>query len=250
MRITTVKDVMTTEALAVQEDAGFKEMVTAMRSQHVTALPVIDSAGRVVGLVTDADLMHKEVSPDLTAGLAASDMLAWHVTGETRASGVSAADMMTWPVVTVTDDATIEEAARLMQARHAKQLPVVDGNGKLRGIVSRLDVLSVFERPDAEIKDEVANGIIALRFGLDPREFAETVRSGIVTVTGPVDRREDALGMLSAIRHLEGVVSVRDGLSYPPEDKCGPQSRAAATGVWYRWHQHPHRHLRRQALAG
>lgn len=244
MRMTTVGDVMTTSVVDVREDTGFKDIVTVMRSHHATALPVTDSAGCVIGLLTDADLMRKEVVPEVIDG----DTLVWHVTDGARASGMIAGELMSWPVVTVGQDAPVEEAVRLMQARGAKQLPVVDGNGRLRGIVSRLDVLSVFERPDAEIRDEVANGIIAQRFGLDPGAFAETVRSGIVTVTGSVDRRDDALALLAAIRHLEGVVSVCDGLSYPAEDDHLREAAAAVTG--YRRHHLRHLHLSRHALAG
>ena len=122
---------------------------------------------------------------------------------------------MTKPAVTVRENVPVAEAARLMQSRRVKQLPVVDDDGRLRGIVSRADVLSVFERPDAEIRDEVVKGIVVAEFGLDPELLAVTVRSGIVTVTGSVDTRAEALGLLGAVRHAEGVVGVRDRLSYP-----------------------------------
>jgi CBS-domain-containing membrane protein len=243
VRMTTVRDVMTTDVVDVRDDTGFKDIVTVMRRHHACALPVTDPAGRVVGLITDADLMHKEVIPEVIDG----DTLVWHVTGGSGASGAVAAEMMTWPVVTVGEDAPVKEAVRLMQARRAKQLPVVDGNGRLRGMVSRLDALSIFERPDKEIRDDVANGIIAQRFGLDPHAFAETVMSGVVTVTGSVARREDALALLAAIRHLEGVVSVCDGLSYPAEDDHLREATAAVTG--YRRHHLPGLHLNRHALA-
>jgi hypothetical protein len=95
---------------------------------------------------------------------------------------------------------------------------VVDDHGRLCGIVSRTDVLSVFERPDSEIRDEVVKGVITREFRLDPELLVVTVRSGVVTITGSVDRRADALGLLGAIRHMEGVVAVRDRLSYPHED--------------------------------
>jgi CBS-domain-containing membrane protein len=109
----------------------------------------------------------------------------------------------------------VGEAARLMQSRRVKRLPVVDDEGKLLGIVSRSDLLSVYERPDSEIWDEVAKGVIVGEFGLGELMFAVTVRSGIVTVTGSVDQRPVALSLLAAIRYVEGVVAVRDRLSYP-----------------------------------
>jgi CBS domain-containing protein len=213
VKTTTVQRVMTASVVAVREDADFKEMVTAMRSHRISAFPVLDAAGRVIGVVSEADLLVKEATPGPPPGLV---RLAWMLRERSKATGLTAADVMTKPAVTIREDAPVGDAARLMQSRRVKHLPVVDDDGRLRGIVSRADVLSVFERPDDEIRDEVVKGIIVADFGLDPELLVVTVRSGIVTVTGSVERRADALGLLGAIRHAEGVVGVRDRLSYPP----------------------------------
>jgi CBS domain-containing protein len=212
VKTTTVQGVMTASVVAVREDADFKEMVTAMRSRRISAFPVLDAEDRVIGVVSETDLLVKEATPGPPPGLV---RLAWLLKERSKATGVTAADVMTKPVVTIRENATVGDAARLMQARRVKHLPVVDDDGRLRGIISRADVLSVFERPDDEIRDEVVKGIIVAEFGLDPELLAVTVRSGIVTVTGSVERRADALGLLGAIRHAEGVVGVRDRLSYP-----------------------------------
>jgi CBS-domain-containing membrane protein len=111
----------------------------------------------------------------------------------------------------------VGEAARLMQARQVKRLPVVDGNGHLVGIVTRSDVLSVFERPDADIWDEVVKVVIGEQAGLYPDALDVTVRSGVVTIGGYVERRETALTLLARARHVEGVIGVRDRLRYPAE---------------------------------
>ena len=215
MRVTTVNNVMTTSVVAVPENADFKEMVTVMRSRRVSAFPVLDSADKVIGVVSEADLLLKEAAPDFPKGLV---RLSWRLTERSKAAGVTAADVMTRPAVTISEDAPVAEAARLMQSRRVKRLPVVDGYGRLRGIVSRADVLSVFECPDEEIWADVVKDVIMGEFGLDAELFVVTVRSGVVTVTGSVDRRADALALLGSIRHLEGVVAVRDRLSYPHED--------------------------------
>jgi CBS domain-containing protein len=203
LKATTVKDIMTTSVVAVREQASFKEMIAALRSRRISAFPVLDAADRVIGVVSEADLLAKE------AGTAPARR------EQPKAAGVTATEVMTAPAVTVGPDASAAEAAALMQARRVKRLPVVDHNGHLRGIVSRADVLSVFERPDHEIWDEVIKGVVIGEFDLEPALFVVTVRSGVVTVTGSVDRRADALAMLDAIRHLEGVVALRDRLSYP-----------------------------------
>ena len=214
MKMTTVKSVMTSSVVAVRENADFKEMVTAMRSRRVSAFPVIDSSDRVVGVVSEADLLLKETAAARPEG---TIRLAWRARERSKAAGVTAAEVMTKPAVTIHEDAPVAEAAQLMQSRKVKRLPVVDDNRRLRGIVTQTDVLSVFERPDYEIWDEVLKEVIAGEFGLDPEMFVVTVVSGIVTVTGSVDRRSDALSLLATIRHLEAVIGVRDRLSYPAE---------------------------------
>lgn len=215
MKATTVKDVMTPSVVAVREEADFKEMVHAMRNRRVSAFPVLDAANRVIGVVSEADLLVKEAAPELPQGTV---RLAWRLKERSKAAGVTAAEVMSTPAVTIGEDAPVADAARLMKSHKVKRLPVVDSSGRLRGIISRADVLSVYERPDSEIWDDVIKEIIVEEFELDPAMFVVTVRSGVVTVTGSVDRRADALGLLGVIRHLEGVVGLRDRLSYPSAD--------------------------------
>lgn len=215
MKGTKVADVMTGSVVAVREDAGFKEMVTTMRNRRISALPVVNAGGQVIGLVSEADLLLKQTSPALPQGLT---RLAWRLRQRSKADGVTAGEVMTRPAVTVREDAFVAEAARLMQSRLVKRLPVVSADGTLRGIVSRSDLLSVYERPDSEIRDEVVKGVLHGEFGLDEQMFVVTVSSGVVTITGPVAKRAVALSMLATIRYVEGVVGVRDRLSYPEED--------------------------------
>jgi CBS domain-containing protein len=210
---TTVQDVMTSRVISVPESAGYKEIVTLLHRHRVSAVPVLDPAGRVTGVVSEADLLMKQTAPALPAGLI---RLAWRLTEPSKASAATAAELMTSPAVTVTADLEVTEAARLMRDRHIKRLPVVDADGRLTGIVSRVDVLTVYERPDQRIRDEIITDVIAGRFGADPLGFEVTVNSGIVTITGPVESYASALYLLGAIRSVEGVVAVRDRLSYPP----------------------------------
>jgi predicted transcriptional regulator len=105
-----------------------------------------------------------------------------------------------------------------MYDRGVKRLPVVDSNGQLAGIVSRIDVLSVFTRPDGQIRDEVMQKVIAGEFALDSAALEVTVRSGIVTVAGQIERGAVAGQVMDVICHVEGVVAVRDRISYPSED--------------------------------
>lgn len=209
---TTVGDVMTTSVVAVREDTGYKELVTLLRRHRVSAFPVLDQEDRVVGLVSEADLLVKAAAPALPLGPV---RLAWRLEERSKVTGAAAADLMSTPPVTIGPAAAVTDAARLMQSRRVKRLPVVDQDGRLVGIISRTDVLSVYERPDEQVRDEVIKAVIAGEFALDPSLFDVTVKSGIVTITGSVDRRAAALSLLGAARYVEGVVAVRDRLRYP-----------------------------------
>jgi CBS domain-containing protein len=212
---TTVRDVMTANVVAVREGTGYKEIVTLLRRHRVSAFPVLDQAGRVAGVVSGADLLAKEALPEFPKGAV---RLAWRLRQRSKATGVTAADLMTAPAVTISPGADVAEAARLMLSRHVKRLPVVSDDGRLVGIISRTDALRVFERPDEHIRDEVIEAVVTEAFGLDPDVFDVTVELGIVTLAGPVNRRVAALDLLAAAQKIEGVVAVRDRLSYPAAD--------------------------------
>lgn len=210
---TLVQDVMNTRVISVAEGAGYKDIVTLLRRHRVSAVPVLDAAGRVTGVVSGADLLMKQTAPALPVGAV---RLAWRLRERSKASACTAAELMTSPAVTVRADADVAKAARLMRDRNVRRLPVTGADGRLVGIVSRTDVLSVYERPDEQIHDEITTGVIAGRFLLDPLDFDVTVTSGIVTIAGRVESGAVALSLLAAIRNVEGAVAVRDRLSYPP----------------------------------
>jgi CBS domain-containing protein len=211
----TVKDVMTATVVAVRADTQYKDIVTVLRHCRVSACPVIDDDGRVIGVVSEADLLYKQCDPEFPPGL---ERLHWRLSQQTKATAMTAEQLMTSPALAVHPWAPVCEAAREMQKRQIKRLPVVDEDGRLVGIVTRSDVLSVYERRDDEIWDEVAKVILDEEFGLDPDRFDVAVKSGVVTITGPVARRETALRLLARIRHAEGVVGFRDRLIYPRDE--------------------------------
>jgi CBS-domain-containing membrane protein len=217
MKTSTVADVMTPRVIAAHEDAGYKQIVEVMRANRVSALPVVDSHNRVLGVVSEADLLIKEAE-----GAPQRASWRWLLPSTERKGGaVLAKDLMTRPAVTIGREATVAEAAGLMSARRIKRLPVVDEAGHLMGVVSRVDVLSVYGREDSEIRDEIIHSIIAGDFTLDPAVFEVQVRAGIVTITGQAESKDVASQLLDAIRHVEGVVQVRDRLSRPHEDPAG-----------------------------
>jgi CBS domain-containing protein len=209
----TVKDVMSTLPVWVSETASFREIAVKLRECRVSAFPVLDAHGQVTGVVSEADLLVKEAvlgEPGGVAGLLAGLV---HHAARAKAAGVTAADLMTSPAVTIGPDDTVEHAAKLMYDRKVKRLPVIDHGGRLVGIISRTDILAVFDRGDAEIREEIMTQVIAGRS--EPSWYQVIVKDGVVTLEGNPETTSIGHDLISRTRHVQGVVAVRDRLVYP-----------------------------------
>ncbi len=144
-----VKDIMTKPAVSVGQETTLKEVAALMAGKRFSGVPVVDEGERVVGVVTEADLLRyaSQLSPvslretwgwvspyanlDLTRVRSGLDLMA-----SARVEGI-----MNRKVVTVSEDMGMEEAASLMTKRRINRLPVVDGQGRLVGIVTRADIV-------------------------------------------------------------------------------------------------------------
>jgi CBS domain-containing protein len=213
---TLVKDVMTTQVVWVEQDTPFAAIAAALRDFRVGAFPVLDSTGKVIGVVSESDLLAKlalgggeERMPGMITGLLRQHEME-------KARGLTAADVMTSPAVTVMSDDTVEHAAKLMYLRRVKHLPVVTADGRLDGILSRADVLVVFDRPDHEIGEEIRSDILAYEAPADAGAFNVKVKDGVVTLEGAPRTREQGHAIVLRTRHVQGVVAVRDRFDYPP----------------------------------
>ena len=197
----TVSDVMTHTAVAVGREASYKKIVELMHRWKVSAVPVLEGEGRVVGVVSEADLLPKEefrrTDPTLPDQLEEAS----------KAGGVLADELMSSPAITVHPDAPVAEAARIMARKRVKRLPVVNALGMLEGVVSRGDLLKVFLRPDEELEEEIRRTVPTGPASGVTLDFA--VRDGVVTVRGPVRDRALVPLLARAVRAVEGVVDVR-----------------------------------------
>ncbi|MFM9442455.1 CBS domain-containing protein [Streptomyces acidiscabies] len=212
-----VSDVMTHTVVSVGRDAPFKDIVRLMREWRVSALPVVEGEDRVVGVVSEADLLCKEEfrddDPDRYTQLRRLKDLE-------KAGGVRARDLMTSPALSVRADTTLAQAARVMARASVKRLPVVDALGRLEGIVSRADLLKVFLRGDDSIAEEVRREIVARLFPPPASELRADVHDGVVTLAGRI--RDTSLVPVAArlVRAVEGVVDVVFEL-VPGENRAG-----------------------------
>jgi CBS domain-containing protein len=215
----TVKDVMSTHVVAVRENAAFKDIAAALREQRVGAFPVLDAENKVVGVVSEADLLAIEALNGNIHGLFQG---LRHLRQLPSAGPVTAADLMTKPAVTIAPDEPAASATRLLYSRRVKQLPVTSADGTLIGIVSRCDVLTVYSRPDEEIEHEITQELILKTLFCDPSRFTVTVKDGIVTIQGTPETTGVGRDLIDRAWHVEGVVVVRDRLRYPPAERYSP----------------------------
>jgi CBS domain-containing protein len=199
-----VKDVMTTRVVSVKRGTSFKEMATALRENRVSAFPVIDDDGKVIGVVSEADMLASKV---LSTGML-------HRGEQDKAEDLTAGDLMTHPAITVSPEDSVEVAARLMYTLQVKRLPVIDPSGRLAGIISRTDVLATFDRSDEQIRREVTDDVIWHEFGIGPGQITATVQGGVVTLEGNAETTALGHVIVRKVRYVQGVVAVRDRLSY------------------------------------
>ena len=209
-----VSDVMTHAVVAVGRDATFKDIVKLMEQWKVSALPVLEGEGRVIGVVSEADLLPKE---EFREGDQDRYTRLRRLSDLAKADAVTAEELMSSPAVTVHAGSTLAQAARIMVERKVKRLPVVNDEGLLEGVVSRADLLKVFLRPDNDLADEIRRDIVDVLFP-DPIEPVHVmVTEGVVTLTGKIQDTARIPLATRLVRGVEGVVDVDCHL-------CGPDA--------------------------
>lgn len=224
MRHWRVRDVMTSDVVAVREDTPFRQIVDVLAERGVSAVPVVDSVGHVVGVVSEADLLHKM---EFAGEVPERHLLEGRRrrVARTKATGDVARELMTSPAVTVFADTSVIEAARIVYGENVKRLPVIDELGRLVGIVSRGDLLRVHLRPDEEIHGEIVDYVLAKVLWVQPGQVRVRVDGGVVKLTGQLDRRTDCELAVHLTRAIAGVVDVVDELSFGFDDTLATSSR-------------------------
>jgi CBS domain-containing protein len=214
-----VADIMTTNAVAVRANASFKEIAARLREYKVSAFPVLDNDDKVIGVVSEADLLPKEALEAGYEGHRGPLSGLRHRSEREKAVGQTAADIMSRPPVMIGPHDLVSHAAHLMYDHRITCLPVVDGE-RFVGVISRADVLSVFGRTDADIHWDVTEKVILREFLADPCQFTVTVKDGVVTLKGRPETSDVGHDLVDVVRHMEGVVGVRDKLTYLPAVKA------------------------------
>ncbi|GGK23310.1 hypothetical protein GCM10011583_64050 [Streptomyces camponoticapitis] len=212
----SIGELMSRNVVSVRLDTPFKEIARALSDDGISAVPVLDDEGCPVGVVSEADLLHKAANrSDMSGRTPLPHLEAWE---RARAEGVVAAEIMSAPAICARPQWTVVEAARLMADRHVKRLPVVDETDRLLGIVSRSDLLRVFLRRDSAIHEEISRDILTRTLRLAPSAVMADVEEGQVALHGAVDDEHTVAVLLRLCGSVDGVVAVSEDLKHPPEE--------------------------------
>ena len=215
-----VRDVMTADVLTIGPEAPIRDVASILVEHRISGLPVCDIERRVLGVVSEGDILYKEHDPREahTGG-----PLGWIVDGSpnyagyAKASALTAGKAMTAPAITVPPTTTVAEAARLMSERRVNRLPVVD-DGVLVGIVTRADLVRAFVRSDGEIDTEIRQDVLQRTLWVDDGRVSVEVRRGAVTLAGELDRRSDVELLERLVRRVPGVIAVASSVAWRADD--------------------------------
>lgn len=190
-----VREVMSSPAITVRETATLKEAVSLLDQHDVSAMPVVDGQDRIVGVLSEADVIRDVVVPDERTEEAAVQLT-------TAALGARVADVMSTHPVTVEEGTDLAMATELMTSSAIKSLPVVE-HGRVTGVISRRDVIRVLARPDLRIEAEVDE--LFRQAGLD---WMVDVTDGVAVLDGPVDEADRDVAR-ALTRTVPGLVDIR-----------------------------------------
>lgn len=193
-----VSDVMTPDVVTASEGAPVGEIVDKLVTHRVSGLPIVDDGDRLVGVVSQADLLPRVAATRPAGGRTRRGRRA------AKAAATSARQLMTAPALTIGADEPLSAAARKMQLKKVKRLLVTGDAGQLLGIVSRADLLRLYARADAAIRADVINHVLRRILWIDTRQVQVDVHAGVVTLSGAVGRPHHRRHRLAAGRGCAG----------------------------------------------
>jgi CBS domain-containing protein len=202
-----VADVMTTKVASVHTSSTYQQPVSLLTTQRISGVPVLDHLDRVVGVVSEADLLDR-LTPQRRRR-------TWRRGVATPRRAFTAGGLMTSPPVTAQPTTPVAVAAQRMRDACVKRLPVVDDLGMPVGIVSRADLLRVFLRDDNLIQAEVTHDVLGRGFLLGPQSIDAQVSEGVVTLRGELSNSELIDLVAAAVAEVDGVVDMRNLLRTP-----------------------------------
>jgi CBS domain-containing protein len=222
------KDIMTTNVVTVTSESGVDEIAALLLKRNISAVPVVDAEGRILGIVSEGDLMHRpesETERPRSWWLVLMADSQESAAAYTKSHGRRADEIMTRNVITVSEDTPVGEIAQILEERRIKRVPVVR-DGKLVGIVSRANLLHglvarkdrVAEAPSADDRT-IREQILA---HIDDQGWVShgglnvIVSDGVVELWGWVESDQERKALIVAAENVAGVRAVEDHLGSAP----------------------------------
>lgn len=215
-------DIMVKDVVTTGPEASVQELATLMLERRISGLPVVDGSGRLLGIVSEGDLIRR---PEIDTDRVKLGWLRLLLSDEARARdfvkshGRKAREVMTQPAISVATDAPLAEVVRLMARHRIKRLPVVD-KGRLVGLVTRTDLLRAVAARQAvapaDVKDEELRARIDAM--LREEDWAASavvyvqVEKGVAQLWGTVESQEQREALILAVRGVPGVKDVQPHL--------------------------------------
>jgi CBS domain-containing protein len=212
-----VEQLMSRDVITVTPQTTLKQVAELLADHRIAGVPVCDADGHLLGVVSEADILWKELGARPGGGGMLDRVLELAYGQGKRLAAVTAGEAMTSPATTIGPAASVAWAAELMTNLKINRLPVVE-NDKLVGIIARADLVRAFTRSDEEIEDEINDDVLLHTLWVDPDTVSLTVVHGMVTISGEVENRSTAELIEAYIRRVPGVVSVHSDLRYRFDD--------------------------------
>jgi CBS domain-containing protein len=213
-----VKELMTTDVLTVRPNTQLKDAAQLLAEHRISGLPVVDEDSRVLGVLSEGDILYKEAGaldkPGFFERLLAGAPAAFELKLAARTVG----EAMSAPAVTIGPTRPVTVAANTMIDEGVNRLPVVDDQNRLVGIVTRADLVRAFVRSDAEIEHEIREDVIRQKLWLEPDLLGVEVVGGEVRLSGEVETRTDAEMLPTFVQRVPGVVAVLSKLRWREEN--------------------------------
>jgi CBS domain-containing protein len=217
-----VVEIMQRAVITVRPEASLREVASLLVEHGISGLPVVDREGVLVGVVSEADFVAKELGVpehrhrvlELFLGESGADRAEL-----AKADAAIAGEAMTSPAITVDPDASVRDAARIMTDRQINRLPVVSG-GRLIGIVSRADLVRAFVRTDDELRAEILEDVIRRALWLDAQDFEVTVTNGVARLRGTIERHSDVAILKRLVTAVPGIVEVEVEVGWLTDDEA------------------------------
>lgn len=209
-----VQDVMTKDPWTVRQRTSLKEVAEILVREKISGLPVVDDEGRVLGVVSEGDILVKETAGTSTEKGFLARLITFDPLEDLKLDARTAGEAMTVPAITIGPRRPLTQAATTMIERGVKRLPVVDDQGKLLGIVTRADLVRAFIRSDEEIAREIRQDVIGRTLWISPDSITVEVDKGEVRLSGTVETRNDAELVPTFVQRVPGVVGVLSKLRW------------------------------------